>query len=173
MVYPTEQFIEEGKFNDIDQVNLEDEIQTLARMEYRTVRSHTQQNVAHLLKMQYVSEEEGNQVFGHWNRKAKTFRENFSPVINDISDLNSQFSLMFVDSWEGGVLEASDLVQEMDDLRYAQTNRLKLVMFDDPFDMKRVLGNPNTLVASQSSVSASIALALKLMGLEFTANIAE
>jgi len=99
-----------GQFSAVDLENLLEELETISRIQKRTIANLLIKLFVHLLKLKcWDKEREGNQ--GHWLGEIRTFRNQIKHELKDSPSLKPYILEIFDECYQNARLEASDRSQ--------------------------------------------------------------
>lgn len=96
-------YIREGKFEKLDIINLQDEIESMGKSEIRALESHLHNALMHMLKQKYQNSRDGKS----WQSSIKEAKVRVKKVLRDNPSLKYRFSEIFKDSYETAKIAAA------------------------------------------------------------------
>lgn len=123
--------LKDGKFNQLDILNLVEEIESLGKREKQELRNRLRILIAHLLKWEYQSDKRSNS----WKATIREQRRRIQQHLEENPSLKSYLSEVVIDAYQDGV-----------DLAIQETN-LPTQTFptENPYNIDQIL-NPAFLV---------------------------
>ncbi len=100
----TAKLIQEGKFSEIDTVNLVEEIEDMGKSEKRSVESNLVILLLHLLKYQYQPSKQSNS----WKASIREHRRRLKKTFRDSPSLKRYFEQVFTECYQDAREQASD-----------------------------------------------------------------
>ncbi len=100
----TAKLIQEGKFSEIDTVNLVEEIEDMGKREKRSVESNLVILLLHLLKYQYQPSKQSNS----WKASIREHRRRLKKTFRDSPSLKRYFEQVFTECYQDAREQASD-----------------------------------------------------------------
>ncbi|MDJ0573571.1 MAG: DUF29 domain-containing protein [Xenococcaceae cyanobacterium MO_234.B1] len=100
----TAKLIQEGKFSEIDTVNLVEEIEDMGKREKRSVESNLVILLLHLLKYQYQPSKQSNS----WKASIREHRRRLKKTFRDSPSLKRCFEQVFTECYQDAREQASD-----------------------------------------------------------------
>ena len=100
----TAKLIQQGKFSEIDAVNLVDEIEDMGKSEKRSVESNLVILLLYLLKYQYQPSKQSNS----WKASIREHRRRLKKTFRDSPSLKQYFEQVFTECYQDAREQASD-----------------------------------------------------------------
>ncbi len=98
------EFLREGKFNEIDALNLAEEIESMGKSDRRSLFNHLRVLLAHLLKWQFQTQDRSNS----WKSSIRNARFHIKKLLEDSPSLKNHIPSKFDATYEEAVIIATD-----------------------------------------------------------------